>query len=89
MLPSQVLRDKDRFFLTLYFRPSGLQVEILLPGIRIGPISLRSGYFYIAEASAANGNPMECERPVNYCLREEWKIIIYLNARAIVHSEVN
>lgn len=89
MLPGQVLGYKDLAFPDSEFFPLVLQVEILLPDIRICLISLRSGYFYTVYASGANGNTPECERPVNNCLRVEWKIIIYLNTRAIVHSEVN
>ncbi len=66
-----------------------LQEVIIPPYIRICDISLRSAYFYIIYAPGANGNSPETRGLLKIARCEEWKIIIYLNARAIVHSEVN
>jgi len=72
----------------LHFIPVPAE-KIILHGIRICPISLRSGYFYIAPAPGANGNSPEYAGLLIIALQGEWKIIIYLNAGARVHSEVN
>jgi hypothetical protein len=60
-----------------------LQEKIILPYIRIRVISLRSAYFYIIHAPGANGNSPETSGLLKIARWEEWKIIIYLNARAI------
>jgi len=78
----------SQVFQRLHFIPVAVE-KIILHGTRICPISLRSGYFFIVHAPGANGNSPEYVGLLIIALQGEWKIIIYLNAGARVHCEVN
>ena len=66
-----------------------MKIRIVLSDIRICFISLRLGYFFIVHASGANGNSPDYAGMVLIETSGRKKIIIYLNAWAIVHTEVN